>query len=392
MVLNLSRNELGNEWLTQNTFSSLSRLVALDLSYNRVSKVDKSLMDGLTSLQILSLKSNMIHTVEPNAFLDQSNLHILLLSHNLIESLQPKSFSHLSSLNSLSLDHNRLSTLHRHLLKNCSSLQDLALNNNYFKIVPKAIKALTLLRTLDMGENAVISVKNGSFEGLNNLYGLRMSGNGMSEIESSVFENIPSLQVLNLAHNELSKLDQSTFNSLLDLRMLRLDNNRLEDINGLLTAQTELRWLNISANKLQWFDYAFIPKNLKWLDIHENEIEELGNYYALKGGFNLQTLDASRNRISKLVPLSLPTSLEFVFLNENAIKTIEPNTFIEKPLLSRVEIKGNNIEHLELSALAIATASEGKFTSFVVFEQYNYTRPRSIISLGDRQTLLTLTK
>jgi Leucine-rich repeat (LRR) protein len=186
-----------------------------------------------------------------------------------------------------------------------------------------------------------------------------------------VFENIPSLQVLNLAHNELSKLDQSTFNSLLDLRMLRLDNNRLEDINGLLTAQTELRWLNISANKLQWFDYAFIPKNLKWLDIHENEIEELGNYYALKGGFNLQTLDASRNRISKLVPLSLPTSLEFVFLNENAIKTIEPNTFIEKPLLSRVEIKGNNIEHLELSALAIATASEGKFTSVIIFEQYN---------------------
>jgi Leucine-rich repeat (LRR) protein len=73
----------------------------------------------------------------------------------------------------------------------------------------------------------------------------------MSEIESSVFEAIPSLQVLNLAHNELSRLDQSTFNSLLDLRMLRLDNNNLEDINGLLTSQTELRWLNISANKLQ---------------------------------------------------------------------------------------------------------------------------------------------
>jgi Leucine-rich repeat (LRR) protein len=43
------------------------------------------------------------------------------------------------------------------------------------------------------------------------------------------------------------------------------------------------------------------------LDIHDNEIEELGNYYALKGGFNLQTLDASKNKISKLIPLSLPT-------------------------------------------------------------------------------------
>ena len=141
--------------------------------------------------------------------------------------------------------------------------------------------------------------------------------------------------------------------------MLRLDNNKLEDINGLLTSQTELRWLNISSNKLQWFDYAFIPKNLRWLDIHDNEIEELGNYYNLKGGFNLLTLDASKNRISKLIPISLPTSLEFVYLNDNAIKSIEANTFIEKPLLSRVELKNNRIEHLELSALAIASKPEG---------------------------------
>jgi Leucine-rich repeat (LRR) protein len=116
----------------------------------------------------------------------------------------------------------------------------------------------------------------------------------------------------------------------------------------------------VSANKLQWFDYAFIPKNLRWLDIHDNEIEELGNYYALKGGFNLQTLDASRNRINKLIPLSLPTSLEYVFLNENPIRSIEANTFIEKPLLSRVELKSNNLERLELAALAIAAKSDGK--------------------------------
>ncbi len=67
----MSRNELGNEWLTPDTFSSLGRLVALDLSFNRIAKVDKNLMLGLESLQILNLKSNMIHTIEPNAFADQ---------------------------------------------------------------------------------------------------------------------------------------------------------------------------------------------------------------------------------------------------------------------------------------------------------------------------------
>ena len=83
--------------------------------------------------------------------------------------------------------------------------------------------------------------------------------------------------------------------------MLRLDNNKLEDINGLLQAQSELQWLNVSANNLQWFDYAFIPRNLKWLDIHDNAIEELGNYYRY------------RSLIIKYVPIIM------VFLKEERI-------------------------------------------------------------------------
>ena len=44
------------------------------------------------------------------------------------------------------------------------------------------------------------------------------------------------------------------------MKILRLDNNKLKDINGLLQSQTELQNLNVSSNRLQWFDYAFIPK------------------------------------------------------------------------------------------------------------------------------------
>ena len=92
---------------------------------------------------------------------------------------------------------------------------------------------------------------------------------------------------------------QDTFISLRKLKILRLDDNKLKvdifyqilnirqffssphhlliselkmkifsfgkniiskDINGLLTAQNELKKLNVSSNRLMWFDYAFIPK------------------------------------------------------------------------------------------------------------------------------------
>ena len=54
----------------------------------------------------------------------------------------------------------------------------------------------------------------------------------------------------------------------------------------------------------QWFDYANIPKDLLWLDLSHNQIEDLANYYRLADGFSLKTLDASSNNIKKVRPLS----------------------------------------------------------------------------------------
>ena len=82
--------------------------------------------------------------------------------------------------------------------------------------------------------------------------------------------------MLNLADNQLSKLDHGVFKEMPTLRMLRLDNNKLEELNGILAGQTELRFLNVSQNRLQWFDYAFVPMSLEWLDIQHNEIDKPG--------------------------------------------------------------------------------------------------------------------
>ena len=70
--------------------------------------------------------------------------------------------------------------------------------------------------------------------------------------------------------------------------------------------------------------------------------------------FNLATLDASHNKIKKLVPLSLPDSLEYVMLHENSISSIAPNTFINKLNLSRVELTSNHLQRLDLASLAIS--------------------------------------
>ena len=189
-------------------------------------------------------------------------------------------------------------------------------------------------------------------------------------MESGVFSSVSSLQALNLAHNRISNLSQTLFNGLRHLKTLRLDNNRLEDINGLLTAQGELQWLNLSANSLQWFDYAFVPKSVRWLDIHENRLESLSNYYELRDNFSLQTIDASDNLISSLGPLSFPDSVRYVYVNRNRISEVLPKTFEEKHLLSRVEMTENAIEKLAMASLAVG--ERGKTLSPIFIERLQW--------------------
>ena len=209
-----------------------------------------------------------------------------------------------------------------------------------------------------MGENQIFGLGGKELDGLDSLFSLRLAGNRISTLNGSVFAKISTVQVLNLAHNQLATLQQDTFVSLRKMQALRLDSNQLTDINGLLTAQNELRWLNVSANKLQWFDYAFIPKNLEWIDLHLNQVEEIGNYYQLKDGFNLKTLDVSFNKIKKLSSSSFLTSLENIYLNNNQIEEIPANTFLQMDSLSRVELVQNNLITLQLAAFALKPRQE----------------------------------
>ena len=135
-----------------------------------------------------------------------------------------------------------------------------------------------------------MEVNDNNFSALTKLYGLRLSGNKLSTIKDDVFANLDNLNVLNLSHNRITMIGERSFKNLNNLRALRLDNNMLVDLNGLVSSLDNLRWLNVSTNNLQWFDFASIPKSLEWLDVHNNRIKRIGNYYRFASDPNCQEL------------------------------------------------------------------------------------------------------
>ncbi|XP_040165369.1 toll-like receptor 7 [Anopheles arabiensis] len=356
LVLDLSRNQLSSHHVDNGTFSGLIRLVVLNLAHNALTRIDARTFAELYFLQILDLRNNSIGYIEDNAFLPVYNLHTLNLAENRLHTLDDRLFNGLFVLSKLTLNNNLISIVEPNVFRNCSDLKELDLSSNQLTEVPYAIRDLSMLRALDLGENQIARIENGTFANLNQLTGLRLIDNQIENVTVGMFADLPRLSVLNLAKNRVQNIERGSFDRNLDIEAIRLDGNFLTDINGIFATLASLLWLNLAENHLVWFDYAFIPSNLKWLDIHGNYIESLGNYYKLQEEIKVKTLDASHNRLTDLGPMNVPNSVELLFVNDNHIGTIHANTFIDKVNLARVDLYANALKKLQLHQLRVAPA------------------------------------
>ncbi|XP_017051243.2 toll-like receptor 7 [Drosophila ficusphila] len=354
LVVDLSGNQLTSNHVDNTTFAGLIRLIVLNLAHNALTRIDYRTFKELYFLQILNLRNNSIGHIEDNAFLPLYNLHTLNLAENRLHTLDDKLFNGLYVLSKLTLNNNLISVVEPAVFKNCSDLKELDLSSNQLNEVPRALQDLAMLRTLDLGENQIRTFDNQSFKNLHQLTGLRLIDNQIGNITVGMFQDLPRLSVLNLAKNRIQSIERGSFDKNYELEAIRLDRNFLADINGVFATLVSLLWLNLSENHLVWFDYAFIPSNLKWLDIHGNYIEALGNYYKLQEEIRVKTLDASHNRITEIGPMSIPNTIELLFINNNLIGNVQPNAFVDKANLARVDLYANQLSKLQLQQLRVA--------------------------------------
>ncbi|KAJ8970412.1 hypothetical protein NQ317_009179 [Molorchus minor] len=278
LVLDLAHNELTADWINTATFAGLVRLVVLDISYNRISKLEQSVFRDLYSLQILRINDNFIESIPENTFSALYNLHTLIVSNNKLAKSESDTFN---------------------------GLFDLHLNGNKPCRVPDVLNNVPLLKTLDLGENHIDIVTNDTFGNLKQIYGLRLTENNIGNITKGVFDKMAALKILNLSRNKIQKVAPGAFDNNLNLQAIQI---------------AKFVWLNISDNQLKWFDYALIPTGLQWLDIHANQIEELGKY--LKNRIHVvsvSTFDASSNKLTEITGSAIPNSVEVLFLNDNLI-------------------------------------------------------------------------
>ncbi|XP_057553725.1 toll-like receptor 3 isoform X2 [Hippopotamus amphibius kiboko] len=196
-VLDLGLNEIGQE-LTGQEWRGLENIVEIYLSYNKYLELTSNSFALVPSLQRLMLRRVALKNVaiSPSPFHPLLNLTILDLSNNNLANINDELLKGLEKLEILDLQHNNLARLWKHanpggpvqFLKGLSHLHILNLESNGFDEIPAGVfKDLTELKSIDLGLNNLNILPPSVFDNQVSLKSLSLQKNLITSVEKKVF-------------------------------------------------------------------------------------------------------------------------------------------------------------------------------------------------------------
>ncbi|KZV83694.1 hypothetical protein EXIGLDRAFT_842752 [Exidia glandulosa HHB12029] len=319
----------------------------LDLSSNRVHKLDDAALDNLASLSTLKLQNNRIETL-PAYFAKLRNLRYLNISNNKFDRL-PDVVGEMASLVDLDISFNTIGTFPPAILQ-LTMLEKLVIVGNQMTDLPADLPtSLTQLRILDLRRNMFTDVTPACrlpmLESLladwNNIPALDLTlGPSLHELQVSNNDitrlvlmpgpvtALCSLIQLDISNAKLSALDDGVLAQLTSLQVLKLDHNAFRVIPDSFSKLTQLTHLSFTDNMVDKLpDSLGQLENLIELNVRNNNLSELPA--SLWQCQSLRKLNATSNilevwhepagRRSKgsenLPPLA--RSLQYLYLGDN---------------------------------------------------------------------------
>ncbi|XP_037712503.1 insulin-like growth factor-binding protein complex acid labile subunit [Drosophila subpulchrella] len=269
-ALYLSWNELTDDALVPDLFRGpfgSSRyepigLRDLDLSHNRIARLDRRLFEHTPHLTKLNLAYNQLSA------LDEATA---------------ASIGSVTTLQRLDLSHNGLMSLSAQLFPKLTALRVLDISGNEFSVVPASLAQLSKsLVQLNLAGNSFLSLKGNSFQGLVSLKRLNISSMpSLRSLEEGAL-HLPALEELHCSRNsKLERLELADLINSRNLTQLDLSRNALTTLvlNNTGSSNTtsnpepwpRLRRLSISGNP--WYCSCELFKTLELTGLSHIEKE-----------------------------------------------------------------------------------------------------------------------
>uniref|UniRef100_K3WZE1 Uncharacterized protein n=1 Tax=Globisporangium ultimum (strain ATCC 200006 / CBS 805.95 / DAOM BR144) TaxID=431595 RepID=K3WZE1_GLOUD len=327
----------------RDVLNTLSSLLVLDLSKNRLQNLPGEMFAHLFTLQALNLSDNELEAL-PAEIGEARDLQVLDLHGNQLRAV-PDQIKHLHYLKVLDLAYNQLQTFGGECCDGLLALEELNLSSNRLESLSESVGSLSALQTLLLRGNPTLKVLPGALQRLGGLITWDFSACAQKRIGKDVFgPSLSNLRALTLAHNMLSSLPAG-IGKVKWLQALDVKNNLLISLPPQLCELTELVVLNAKSNKLaRLLQEIGCLLALESLFLSSNKLSELPPTIGLL--VNLRRLDLQSNRLQN-VPMEMGAlaQLEELNLSWNEITAL-PEEIGCLASLRTVNLSHNRISHL----------------------------------------------
>ena len=285
-ILNLENNKLhgypkqsiSNSILSLNLSNNIIGFIANDIKY-------------IPSIQNLIL-NNCGLEIFPTPILSLKNLKVLDLSNNRllnIHSFEKEENNYLQQLEELKMDNCNLKKKIRISFKN---LKKLSLRNNELTHFPFWVpNSICKISEIDVSNNLIQNVSKISF--FSNLKNLILKNNKIEDLEET-FSSLTQLTYVDASYNLIGQLPSISSKQIVSLILCRNRINEIETFDGLEV----LKNLDLSYNKIKKLPNCSSLKSLKFLDLSNNELENIEE--SLYFCNQISSLNLSSNFIQEL--------------------------------------------------------------------------------------------
>ncbi|XP_074118748.1 toll-like receptor 5 [Sminthopsis crassicaudata] len=393
VVLDLSKNDIQNIHLHP-SFGDLKSLESIDLSQNQISHVcerDLKLLQG-KRFSLFNLSSNILYSrisvnweecMNPfkNMFLEvldvSDNGWTVDITQNFCRATNGTKILSLFLKKHImggGFGFHNIKEPDRYTFAalGMSSVIKMDISNGFiFSLNFHLFETLKKLKLLNLSYNKVNEIAKEAFYGLDSLQVLNLSYNLLGELYNFDFYGLPNVGYIDLQKNHIGAIQAQTFNHLKNLKTLDLRDNAIKTVDFL----PSLTSVFLSGNKLASFESKGITA--EFLDLAENRLETLTNFYTLLQIPGLKFLILNKNRFSVCYQYHFSSknyTLEQLYLSENMLELVWRtgscwNVFQGLYQLKVLFLNNNYLSFLppdvfsDLTALQILSLHANKLTS-----------------------------
>ncbi|XP_033235079.1 uncharacterized protein 2mit [Drosophila pseudoobscura] len=343
--------DLSNNRLSRLSIDHFQQLRQLDVSNNSLSGIPLSLADTSPALPLVSLdlSCNQFSRLSSNFFAQRlPQLRHLNLAHNRLGNVSRETFYNLLELQTLLLSHNSISDIDYETFLALPNLQHLDLSHNRLRgSAIRALQGIPDLVSLSIAHNPQVGVAMQEFVASWSLKELDASGTGLCQVPAALAQ---SVRTLKLSDNWFQAINCGDMDSYPLLQYLDLSHSRIAHVEDDALGRLELlEFLFLDHNLLTRVPGS-LPTSLEHLFLQNNQIMELPPQ-SFAGLTNLQTLDVSGNRLIFLPALALPKLLT-LNLQSSGVESVSQSIVHTLPQLRDLLLEDNPIICSDLLGIA----------------------------------------